>query len=96
MTTSMHKGTSGERLGNSLKIATFLAVAGLVTLAASSHLSLSSPESIGFGDGAYTSTVAEAPANPGDTTAGTGKPADYFPAQFEIKGQAADPSMPTF
>jgi len=96
MTTSMHKRTSGERLGNSLKIATFVAVAAFVTLAASSHLSRSNLESVGFGDGDYTSTVAEAPANPGDTTAGASKAADYFPSQFEIKGQAADPSMPTF
>jgi len=99
MTNSTRKHTPHAGLTSSLKIATFVAVAALMTLVASPHtVTPSAPELAGFDDTAYMLTApaatAEASSTPVYTTAM--KPADYFPSQFEIKGDAADSSMPTF
>jgi len=99
MTHSTRKHSPHPGLTSSLKIATFVAVAAFMTLVASPHtVTPSAPELAGFDDTAYmltpSASSAEASSTPVYTTAM--KPTDYFPSQFEIRGEAADSSMPTF
>jgi len=99
MTNSTGKHTSHAGLTSSLKIATFVAVAAFMTLVATPHtVTPSAPELAGFDDSGYMLTVPTATAEASSTPVYTteAKPADYFPSHFEIKGEAADSSMPTF
>ena len=99
MTNSTRKHIPSTRLTSSLKIATFVAVAAFMTLVASPHtVTPSAPELAGFDEGGYMVTLPTSTAMSSSTAieSAATKAADYFPSQFEIKGVAADPSMPTF
>jgi hypothetical protein len=83
-----------ERLVNSLKIATFLAVVGMISLSAKPpELAHSAPQSYSIDDSSYSTATSAAPAAAATEPA---KAADYFPSQFQISGTVADPNVPTF